>query len=242
MDLQITRTQDGVIKYPLHRHKSYEIMLYLFGEGYMRADEKDIPFCPGTIIIVPPEIRHGSVSEKGFKNISVQGDFDRYFDFDYVISISDNEHSEGTALAELIYENRYGSTAYLEALCTSYIYFLTQRFKAESPILLAVNKISYEISENAFDSAISLSRILRKSGYSEDYIRAKFKRIIGKTPTEFLTEIRIKHALFLIDVYKNSLSLSEIAEKCGYLDYVYFSKKFKQVVGVSPQAYKNNAT
>lgn len=238
MELQINRTRDGEIKYPQHQHKGYEIMLYLDGEGYMLADGKSIPFRRGTVIIVPPGITHGSVSVSGFKNISVLGDFGRYFDFDYVISFSDNASGEGTLLASLIYENRFGEYAYLHALCTSYICFLTQRFKTESAITLTVQAIASEIAERAFDSDINIVNILRKSGYSEDYIRSKFKKLTGKTPIGFLSEIRIKHACFLIDVYKNTLSLSEISEKCGYLDYSYFSKVFKSAVGMSPQTYK----
>lgn len=238
MELQINSTRDGVIRYPQHQHKGYEIMLYLDGEGYMLADGKSIPFRRGTVIIVPPGISHGSVSVSGFKNISVLGSFGRYFDFDYVISFSDNVSGEGALLASLIYENRFGGHAYLEALCTSYICFLTQHLKTESTITLTVQAIASEISERAFDSDINIVSILRKSGYSEDYIRSEFKKLTGKTPTEFLTEIRIKHACFLIDVYKNTFSLSEISEKCGYLDYSYFSKRFKSAVGVSPQTYK----
>lgn len=151
MEFQINRTCDGVISYPQHQHKGYEIMLYLDGEGYMLADGKGVPFRCGTIIIVPPGISHGSVSVSGFKNISVLGNFGRYFDFDYVISFSDNATGEGALLASLIYENRFGGHAYLEALCTSYICFLTQRFKTESVITLTVQAIASEISERAFD-------------------------------------------------------------------------------------------
>ena len=85
---------------------------------------------------------------------------------------------------------------------------------------------------------INLTEILQKSGYSEDYIRSVFKKLTGKTPHEFLTDIRMNHACFLIDVYKDTLLLSQIAEKCGYLDYVYFSKIFKSVKGVSPKSYR----
>ena len=77
-----------------------------------------------------------------------------------------------------------------------------------------------------------------ESGYAEDYIRAHFKRITGKTPNEFLSGIRIKRACFLIETYRDSLSLSQISEQCGYTDYVYFSKKFKSVTGMSPKEYK----
>ena len=64
------------------------------------------------------------------------------------------------------------------------------------------------------------------------------KQMTNKTPIEFLTHMRIRHACYLMDVFKNALSLAEIAEKCGYTDYIYFSRRFKQQMGVSPRAYK----
>ena len=239
MSYTINRTQDGVIQYPMHTHKNYEIMLYLDGDGYMRTELGNIPFEAGTVVIVPPNIKHGSISENGFRNISIEGDFEAYFHFDTVKSFEDNETQEGKMLAEMIYENRYGNDTYLASLCTAYVCFLVQRFELDSAMQRSVKKITDEISQNAFDTQIDLTLILSKSGYSEDYIRSCFKKITGKTPNEFLTEIRIKHACFLIDIYKNKISLSEISERCGYLDYIYFSKRFKSVMGMSPREYRN---
>ena len=91
-------------------------MLYLEGEGYMNTEEGSIPFSPGTIIIVPPNVRHGSVSDSGFKNISVEGEFDRCLHFGEVKVLKDNELQEGKTLALLIYANRYGKSAYISAL------------------------------------------------------------------------------------------------------------------------------
>ena len=239
MSYTINRTQGGVIQYPMHTHKNYEIMLYLDGKGYMRTELGNIPFEVGTIVIVPPNIKHGSISENGFRNISIEGDFEAYFGFDTVKSFEDNETQEGKMLAEMIYENRYGNDTYLASLCTAYVCFLMQRFELDSAMQRSVKKITDEISQNAFDPQIDLTLILSKSGYSEDYIRSCFKKITGKTPNEFLTDIRIKNACFLIDIYKNKISLSEISERCGYLDYIYFSKRFKSVMGMSPREYRN---
>ena len=36
------------------------------------------------------------------------------------------------------------------------------------------------------------------------------------------------------------MPLAQICEECGYVDYIYFSKKFKEVTGLSPREYKNN--
>ena len=110
----------------------------------------------------------------------------------------------------------------------------------EDEIGKAVNELIDEITERAFETDLNLSEILRKSGYAEDYIRLNFKKATGKTPVVFLTEIRIKNACFLIETYGTSVPLSEIAEACGYTDYIYFSKRFKDLIGMSPKQYRDS--
>lgn len=239
MNYRISRTSDGTVKYPIHKHSGCEVMLYTEGEGYMRTPGENIPFAPGTIIIVPPGVAHGSVSEKPFRNISVEGNWEELLHCESVRALSDNTAREGETLARLIYDNRYGNGAYLSSLCAAYACFLIQQFEIEGAISGSVKAVMEKISENALDSEIDLAEILRESGYSEDYIRQCFKRITGKTPIEFLTDIRIGRACAMIDIYKDKLSLGEIAERCGYSDYVYFSKRFKSVMGVPPTAYRN---
>lgn len=239
MDLQINCTQDGIKKYPVHKHNYYEIMLYLNGTGYLYTREKNYPFCPGSVIIVPPGIEHGSISEKGFQNISIGGAFDKPLYFDKPVTLTDNAQKDGTALATLIYNNRYGNNEYLAKLCSAYTHFLLQNLKIESALNAAVNTIINEITDGFHNSELCVSDLLKESGYAEDYIRACFKKVTEKTPVAFLTDIRIKHACFLIDVYMDTLSLQQIAQQCGYTDYVYFSKKFKAIMGISPQQYKN---
>ena len=72
MDYKINVTPGGIREFPMHTHASYEVMLYLEGDGYMRTEKGDYRFTPGTIIIVAPGVRHGSVSKNGFKNIEMQ--------------------------------------------------------------------------------------------------------------------------------------------------------------------------
>ena len=239
MDLQINCTQDGVKKYPLHKHNQYEIMLYLSGVGCLRTKKQNYPFSPGSVIIVPPGIEHGSVSENGFKNISIAGEFEQLLYLNQPVTLADNRQKEGAQLATLIYHNRYGNKEYLSKLCEAYVHFLLQNLEFEDSIGLAVDKIKREIMLRFCDGNFRVSALLHESGYAEDYIRAYFKKITSKTPNAFLTEIRIKHALFLMEVYVHTLSLQQIAERCGYTDYVYFSKKFKTIMGMSPRAYKN---
>ena len=109
--------------------------------------------------------------------------------------------------------------------------------KIKSDTFAAVEKITEAIKNHAFDSEINLTEILNKSGYAEDYIRDRFKAFMGMTPNKFLTKTRMERARYLIDIYGNTLSLAQIAERCGYTDYIYFSRKFKERYGMSPTTY-----
>lgn len=222
---------------PPHQHKNYEIIVYVNGDSVFRTPEKSIPVSTGKIIIVPPYTEHSSLPDTNPVRIYINGEFNQIFNLHSPVIISDTKDKEGTTLAQMIYKNRYGNPEYVSSLCNAFAHFLLQSIKFDDNISLTVKELINEITDNFHDSNLSLSHILNKSGYAEDYIRAHFKKITGKTPTEFLTSIRIRHACYLIDVYKNSLSLSQIAEKCGFTDYVYFSRRFKQFTGTSPQKY-----
>ncbi len=206
----------------------------------MVTPEKDIHVSPGKFIILPPEFIHSSKATEDIERIYINGDFNHIFSFSSPLVISDNAEGTGTSLAKMIYNNRYANPEYVSALTNAFAHFLIQNIKAEKDINITIKNIVNYICDNFYDSKLNLNELLNKTGYAEDYMRAQFRAFTGKTPTEFLTEVRISHACFLIDVYKDSLSLTEISEKCGYTDYVYFSRRFKQITGTSPKQYASN--
>lgn len=239
MELQINCTQDGIKTYPPHKHNNYEIMFYLQGTGHLRTRNCDFGFQPGSIIIVPPGTEHGSVSKNGFKNISIGGDFENLLHFEEIITLFDNSQNEGRQLATMLYNNRHKNNDFISKLCSAYIHFILQYVNVTDSIGKSVNEIMNKIADGFYDCDLNLRHLLQESGYAEDYIRSHFKKITGKTPNEYLANIRIQHAVFLIDIYADTLSLQQTAEQCGYTDYVYFSKKFKSIKGISPREYKN---
>ena len=235
MEYQISITQDGVISYPMHKHTFCEIMLYLEGNGYLRTENGNMPFESGTAIIVPQNIMHGSVSEKGFKNISVGGDFKNLLLFDRPVSIKTAQDSR--ILGKLIYDNKFSDGSYVNSLINCYITSLLQTFKASSQTDMAIDRIIKEISTNALNTDFSVTSVLNLSGYAEDYIRAKFKAATGKTPARFVNSIRIEHACKLIDIYGEKISVSKLSEECGFSNPAYFSRVFKSVTKMNPRQY-----
>ena len=220
-----------------HKHRCYEIIFYRKGNGtFYYSDEKTTIF-PGKFIIVPPDTTHASNYNDEAETIYIDGDFNHIFSFSTPAFVMDNSEKDGEFLVKLIFENRFSNPEYLSSLSNALAHYLMQNIQTESNINIVLRDIIGKISDHFYDSSVNVGEFLKKSGYSKDYIRSQFKLFTGKTSVEFLTEMRINHACYLIDIYKDSMSLSEISEKCGYTDYVYFSRQFKKVMGISPQNY-----
>jgi len=234
----ISITKPGTKSYPLHQHPDWEIMCYLKGTGYLAASTGHFPFKPGTILIVPPKTLHGSVSEDGFENISIGGDFGHLFMFDSIVVQHDDNTLNGERLSKLIFENRNAAPEYVSALCSAYAHFLLKNAVYEKRINQEINKIIEEIAKNFSDPHLNVTDLLNQSGYSEDYIRAEFRKKTALSPIDFLSKTRMEYAKKLFEIYGSNLEVCQIAEACGFEDPVYFSRRFKQFVGVSPTEYK----
>ena len=226
--------------FPLHKHDYYEILVYVDGEGHIMIENQTFSIKKGEIVAIPPKMEHGSISSDKLKSIYVAWKGNFPFTFNHPLFFSDNQNEEGQFLAKAILNNRFKNTEYLSALCNALAHFVLQNVKIETNVDKAVNQIINQITLNFQDCDFNLNKVLNSSGYAEDYIREQFKFSTGKSPVRFLTDIRIDFAEQLIELYSNQLSLSEVALRSGYYDYAYFSRRFRQKTGVSPQVYKNN--
>ena len=224
---------------PPHQHNVYEIIVCTRGSGTFYGTE-EVPVSKGSIVIVPPRVTHKSVAQDILDRIYIQGDFSYCFPLTASVVVQDNAMGEGCILAEMLYHNRYAKREYVAALVEAFVRYLMQSIHTKDRIHTAVTHIIDQITVGFGDYTLDLQSLLEASGYAEDYIRAQFKKITGKTPHEFLTNVRIRHACSLMYTYEKTVPLTEIAEKCGYTDYVYFSKKFKSITGVAPRTYIAN--
>lgn len=221
---------------PSHQHNEYEIIVCTKGEGIF-CGMADVPVSKGSIIIVPPRVMHKCIFSDTLERIYIRGEFSHCFTFESPRVVRDNAWQEGHILAQIIYRNRYASQEYVAVLADAFVHWLMQSIQTKDKIHTAVTHIVNQITNEFYDHALNLQLLLEASGYAQDYIRAQFKRITGKTPNAFLTNVRIRHACYLMETYGKTVPLTEIAEKCGYTDYVYFSRKFKAVTGVAPRTY-----
>ena len=78
----------------------------------------------------------------------------------------------------------------------------------------------------------SLEEIAQKVGMSRTSFAQQFKRLVGNTPMEYLTEWRMSLAYSKLQLSKDSILA--IALDIGYQSEAAFSRAFKKVIGQSP--------
>ena len=64
-----------------------------------------------------------------------------------------------------------------------------------------------------------------------------FKKVTGKTFTQFVNEFRIVHATKLLA--ENPTSITDICFEIGFNNFSHFNKLFKKFTGKSPLKYRN---
>jgi AraC-like DNA-binding protein/ligand-binding sensor protein len=76
------------------------------------------------------------------------------------------------------------------------------------------------------------SEVARRCGISASHLSRSFRKVMGTTFTRYLTELRIAEAQRLL--VRTSLSVMEVAMRVGYSRHSYFSRRFREVVGITP--------
>lgn len=86
-----------------------------------------------------------------------------------------------------------------------------------------------------WDQPLRLGELARSVGISKSQIERDFKRLFGVTPRGFLQQTRMDEALRFLETDTN---IAAIAYDCGYADHSAFTRRFRQVVGISPSEYR----
>ncbi|GGG20295.1 helix-turn-helix domain-containing protein [Paenibacillus aceti] len=89
--------------------------------------------------------------------------------------------------------------------------------------------------EMHYSERITREKLAAMAGVSHSHFSILFKQQTGFSPSEYLSRLRVHRAKELL--LSESGTLREIAQKVGYKDEFYLSRRFKQQTGISPSAY-----
>lgn len=97
-------------------------------------------------------------------------------------------------------------------------------------------KILRYIQHNYADPSLTITKVADMFFYSKKYFSALFVKNTGTRFSEYLNQLRIRHAQQLI---RQGLSVSDVSTECGFSNASYFSKVFHRITGISPIEYRN---
>ena len=226
---------------PFHKHDVYELVYYTKGMGCVQSDRNQFSYKPGTIIIVPPNISHSETHYHPSEVLCIGfSTVDQYvFSEDPVYFNQDIAPDWYVALNEIDTENTTQQKMYKEKitfLLNSCLIDLYRKIDKDN-VSFSFDDISLENLEKDDDiKSIWKQFVSAYSSYSYDRFRHVFKNRMGMSPNEFLIQLRIKKAKYMLSY--TTQSIIEIAFACGYSSSSYFSQQFKHETGVTPSKFR----
>ncbi len=83
---------------------------------------------------------------------------------------------------------------------------------------------------------ICLKELAEITYLSISALERRFKKYLGKTPKQFINEVRLENARRLL--VETHLPIAEIANQAGFTDHSYFSRQFSRLFGQLPSVFR----
>lgn len=246
-----------------HYHPEYELTYIVKGEGKRLVGDSYENFSEGDLILLGPNLPHTWITEKkkketccafviqfthafveklsefpemnGFEKLFVKADrglrFNKAKNKDCVFLLQRMIKSSELVKFSLLLQ-------LLELLSNNKsIPLASARYKP-----MKGNENQQRISkvflyvEKEFQASITLKKAASIINLSESAFCKFFKRVSGKTFSDYTNEIRIAHACKLL--IETDKSIGEIAFQCGFESLTYFNRVFLRKKNMKPSIYR----
>lgn len=227
--------------YPLHLHRSFELIIAEAGEMTVTVDGQAHLLHAGDGVLVFPNQTHALASTRSrhtlfiFSPHIIQTFFAEKAGFlpeRNAFSLSDALLSALHALSDTptLYEMKGALYAVCAHFDKSAVYHPTSKEREE----LLLRLFSY--TEESFGGDCSLHTVAAALGYNPDYISRFFKQKTGLPYNEYLNVRRLSHAAYLLT--GTGKSCLQVAMESGYASLRSFNRNFKVRFGITPAEYR----
>lgn len=101
-----------------------------------------------------------------------------------------------------------------------------------------VKKVLGFVQKN-YERSISIKDMAEVLQMNPQYFCRYFKKVTGKTPTEYVNEIRIEKAAGYLQ--QTDSKIIDIGMECGYDNMSYFIRRFREAKGITPSEYRKKS-
>lgn len=150
-------------------------------------------------------------------------------DASFQVSSEEIEHLDLLNKAESFQELCSLTAKICENICSS---ITNQGYKGNSSIII---KTCRYINKN-YMNKITLKMVADELFTNSSYLSTLFKKEMGTSFTEYINDIRVRHAQDLLK--STNLSLVDISSAAGFDCQSYFTKIFKSKTGITPSEYR----
>ena len=93
--------------------------------------------------------------------------------------------------------------------------------------------------QNNFAVNLTLNDMSERYFVSPEHFSRVFKKKVGFNFSEYMNLLRLQKAESMLR-QQNAITITEVAQSCGFNDSNYFSVQFKKLYGISPKRFQSN--
>ncbi|MBR2340399.1 MAG: helix-turn-helix transcriptional regulator [Clostridia bacterium] len=225
----------------------YEIEFHNADSGTSFINGKAYKITAGAVVCAKPGYRRHSILPLRSHFIHIKAtspEVNEYLDMlpDFFISQNINEYVE--LVRRITLSHKFGEER--DAMHTySLLLELLHRLSGETERGVSTSK-NYKNSEvikqainymdEHYTSKCSLEEIAASVNFSPIYFHSVFKKAMGITPYQYITNRRMRLAREYLTM--SDKTVAEIADSCGFESQSYFNYSFKKEVGITPGQYR----
>lgn len=223
-----------------HTLKSHELIFHFSGTATVYFGDQVLETAPNTIRFLPK----GSVSRYTVHRKSHGSCIDIFFQTDRPLSpaaftATIPEGSQTGLLFQKLFSlwvtKEPGS--YFE--CISILYRILVQLQRHSYVpekqMLLIEPALNCIREEFLARDLHTEELAELCGISYSYLKKLFLRRFGVSPKQYIIQLKLNHACDLLKT--RQYTVSQVADQCGYRDVSFFSRQFKEYMGIPPSQY-----
>lgn len=236
-----------------HWHEEIELLYFTEGSAVISCNLREYKVQKGDIVLVNgKELHSGNLADRASTYYCIHVNtafFGNHIGNEYVIFDTLIRDAECAAMLDevirRIHEVGFRNEIEIKRMMYSFFSRLVQTgvravltesdYQREFKKLDTFNRI-VEYVDKHYGEEMNVSLLADRFYMSGSYFAHFFKQKAQKSVIQYVNEVRISHAKSFLE--REEMSVGEIADRCGFGDFNYFSRKFKELVGMTPTEYR----